>query len=179
MNIDHVIQQVRTYCPSFQNRVAGAADFAKGLETVVNMSLPACYCLMLEETAGENDSMNSLFQQVNERCAIILEIDNSIAGGGDRRGQGAVDVVDPLKYEVFSAVLNWRITERATKGMQYDGGRLLDFDRARLWWQLEFSVITTIDSDDGFQPINTPLIEVSAIDTNLPALLPQVINIPQ
>lgn len=179
MNIDKVITQMRTYCPTFQNRVAGAADFAKGLETTVDMALPAAYCVMLEEAAEENTSLNSLFQQVNERFAVILEIDNSTAGGGDRRGQGSADQVDPLKYEVFSAVLNWRITDRATKGVQYDGGRILDFDRARLWWQLEFSVITTIDSDDGFQEPFTPLTEIDITDTNIPQLPPQRITIPE
>lgn len=178
MNINEVITQIRTYAPSFQNRIAGAADFATGLETVVNMDFPAAYVIKLEETASPNSSMNSLFQEVNERFAVILEVDNSIKGGGDRRGQGAIDQVDALKFEVFASILNWRITERATKGIQYDGAHVLDFDRARLWYQLEFSLETTIDSDDGFIVPSTPLTEIDFSDPNIPPLPTQKIFIP-
>jgi hypothetical protein len=165
MNLDSVITQIRTYCASFGTRVGGAADFAKGIETTVNMDLPSCYVLPLEDSAGENEFLNGLLQHVNERVAIVIEIDNS----SDRRGQGSSDQIEAFKYEIFSAILNWRIDpDRAVRGIQYDSGRLIDFDRARLFWQFEFSLNVTIDDDDGFQVPNVPLTEIDFQDINHP-----------
>lgn len=162
MNIDNVILQLRQNCDVFNGNVAGAADFAKGIETVVDMPLPAAYVVPLEDTAGENILDNGLVQQVNERIAVIVEISNS----ADRRGQTSSDQINTLKYDIFSALLNWRIDpDRAVKGLQYDGGRLLDYDRGRLFWVFEFSLLVTIDDDDGYQVPTNPLDEIDITNT--------------
>lgn len=160
MNLDLVVNQIKSICGGFGQRVSGAADFATGIETTTDMVLPCAFVYPLEDMAGENILDNGLIQEVNERIGICVIIDNT----GDRRGQDSVDQVNGIKYELFSAILNWRIDPlRAVKGLQYDGGRLLDFDRARLFWQYEFSLIVTIDDNDGYNP-QEPLLTAIDID---------------
>jgi hypothetical protein len=49
------IEQLRAYCPLFGGRVAGAADFQKGLRDYnENMPLPAAYVLPLDQESDGN-----------------------------------------------------------------------------------------------------------------------------
>lgn len=163
MNIDTIILQLKANCPSFAGNIAGAADYATGLETVVSLPLPAAFVYPLEDVASENQNMGwSLRQLVQEKIAVVVEIDNSVASGGDRRGQAAVTSVETLKYEIFSGLLNFNPSglPRANQGLRYDGGTLLGFDRARLFWQFTFSLAATISETDGFQYTGVPLEQI-------------------
>jgi hypothetical protein len=50
------------------------------------------------------------------------------------------------------------------RGMSFDGGRFLDLDRARVFYQWEFGVNWMITDEDGFQPPSFPL---STIEVDL------------
>lgn len=151
MNLDTVITQLRAYAPMFQNRVAGAADYATGLESSVNLPLPACFVFPLDDAPTESSGMGGpLRQQIEERIAVVVEADNS----PDRRGQTSVTTIEAMKYAIFAAILNWNPSglPRAGQGFRYGGGHLLGMDRARIFWQFEFYLTATIDQDDGFIP---------------------------
>ena len=161
MDVSAVIAQLRQYCPALA-LVGGAADFASGLETVVNpASLPAGFVIPSAEDADDNELQNALRQEVRERVGVIIEFDNTT----DRRGQAASNQVDAMKYSLFSALLNWRIDPfRAQKGLQYSGGRFIDMDRGRLWWQFDFELIVNINDEDGFQ---IPTIDLTDIQVEM------------
>ena len=162
MDLDLVVLQIKANCPSFNGRVAGAADFAKGLETTVNMPMPAAYVYPLGYTCGENSLDNGLLQYMTQRMAVCVIFDNS----GDVRGQDAIDQTEPMMWELFRALLNWRIDSyRAVKGLKADEGRMLDFDRGRLFFQYEFSQEITIDDDDGYHVPDVPLVEIDFTNT--------------
>lgn len=162
MNIDGIVAQMRSYCPLIGGRVSGVADFAKGIETTANMVMPCAFVYQLEDIAGDNTEMNGLWQLVHERFAVCVIFDNS----GSRTGYAGQDQVDPMKWAIFKSILNWRYDpERSTKGIQYDGGRLLDFDRARLFYQWEFLNIQTIDQWDGFIVDGPALTEIDLTNT--------------
>ena len=185
MNIENVVAQVKTYVPAFGGRVSGAADFASGLETVVNMALPAAFVLALEDDATENDTWPGLQQAVTERIGVVIQFDNTTGSDADARtGFAGIDQVYPMRAAVFSALLSWLPPDqvgRAARGLAYGGGRMLTFDRARLFWQFEFTLETTITDADGFADVGDPL--TGALVTLQPSgdpgpAIPIVVNIP-
>ena len=140
--------------------MAGAADFATGLERQVWLALPAAYVVPLEDEVTSNDEQNALRQIVTERIGVIVEFDNS----PDRRGQGVTLNYETMRTALFAALINWHATPDAASvnGMQYDGGHLVQFDRARLFFQWDFSREILIDETDGFQIGSVPLLEIDA-----------------
>lgn len=160
MNLDRIIAQVRTHCPMFAGRVAGAADFARGLETEGQLALPAAYVIPLDEDAGENGSQSGLYQNVTERIGVVVEFPNTT----DRRGQSVTPLYAPTRAQLFAALLNWQIdlhdpaaTRRTPGALQYGGGQLREFDRARLFYQWDFTLGTVVTDDDGWHEPSVPL----------------------
>lgn len=165
MNLDLVIQQLRTECPSFDQRVAGAAEFAIGIADVSTMPSPCAWVVPLGDDADPPDdpNMTDTLQVVAERIGVIVQLSNR----ADRRGQAAVTDVYEMRREIFRALLNWRpgmtidggpatgsvaTPEEiaSTGGFFYSGGQLLEFDRARLFWQYEFTLWGMISDADGY-----------------------------
>lgn len=167
MNIAAVITRLREGASIFSNRVAGAADFATGLESTVNMTLPAAFVIPLEDEAVGNDEASGLRQIISERIGVIVQIANDVTDMGDRRGQAPVEGVDAVRSAIFAAILNWRPSVPllpAARGFEYAGGRLVDFDRARLFWQFDFILETTVTDSDGWQ---APAEDLEEIDVYL------------
>lgn len=154
------IEQLRTYCTPLAGRVAGAAQFQLGLQNYnTNMPLPAGYVLPLDqEVEGDrNQNMTGLFQIIDKRIGVVVEFDAS----PDRRGQAPVMDYDTMEAAIWASILNWSpVTCRVPnqQGYYFSGGRFLDLDRARLFYQWEFTLRFQITDDDGFQ------IDANAID---------------
>jgi hypothetical protein len=183
MNLEAVIAQLKTFVPGLNGNVSGAADFASGLESVTNLPLPAAFVLALDDDAGENDLWPGLQQIVTERIGVVVEFDNTTGSDADARtGFAGVDQVYTMRAALFSALLSWLPPNlNAARGFSYGGGRILSFDRARLFWQFEFTLDTTISDADGFGPFGDPLIGVQG--TLQPAgdpgpAIPVIFNLP-
>jgi hypothetical protein len=166
MDLSQVIAQLRAFCPALDGRVAGAGDFPIGTQPVVaftdsngTLVYPTAIVIPLEDDAGQNEQEIGLYQMVTETIGVVVEFDST----GDRRGQAGVTQVEAMKYALFAALLNWQITpERTGKGLYYAGGSLLDFDRARLFWEYRFSLDVLITDADGFQPRGDPLTDIES-----------------
>lgn len=177
MNFDLVIAHLRANVPMFGQRVAGAADFAQGIEDQTWMQSPACYVVPLDEEAEPNDESNALYQLIKERIGVVVQFDNT----ADRRGQSVTELFAPTRAALFAALLNWRDLdpEHALRGFEAAGGALLDYDRARLFYRWEFVFPTLVTDADGWQLNPPPLTEIDAnSDPGEPApafkvLLPQ------
>jgi len=150
--IGPTIEQLRAYCPFFGGRVAGAADFQLGLRNYnENMPLPAAYVVPLSQDAERNANLTGYWQIVEKMIAVIVELDAT----PDRRGQDPVMSYDVIEAALFSALLNWEPALCRTpnkQGYQLSGGRFLDLDRARLFYQWEFLLPWQLTDDDGWQP---------------------------
>lgn len=163
MDLAQVILHLRKNVPVFAGRVAGAADFQRGLEGEAQMDFPAAYVIPLEEDAEGNASLDGLYQHVTERIGVVVAFANT----QDRRGQGVTALYEPTRLTLFRALLNWRpqplpgTPQRAERGLEYGGGRPLDFDRARLWYQYDFTLPTLITDDDGWHVAGDPLTAVT------------------
>jgi hypothetical protein len=148
--LEPTIAHLRAYCPPFNGRVAGAADFRQGLVNYnANMPLPAAYVLPLDQESDGNRQMTGLFQLVNKTVGIVVELDATT----DRRGQEPAMTCDTIEAALFSALLLWAPVEcRVPNGQGYyfSGGRFLDLDRARLFYQWEFGLVYQLTDEDGW-----------------------------
>lgn len=142
MNLDLVIQALRLRCPSFDGRVAGAAQF-KLLPEAAALAVPAAFVVPLDDGAEPNRSANGYRQSVRDSFAVILALANT----ADERGQASAGSVHTLRKELWRALLGWQ-PEADYDGIVYESGQLLAIDRARLWYQFEFSAGFEIGSDD-------------------------------
>lgn len=176
MDLVAVVAQLKAYVPAFEKRVAGAADFATGLESQVWQALPAAYVVPMKDEAEANDEQNGLRQVITERVGVVVEFDNS----QDRRGQEVTLLYESMRTALFKALLNWRIDpDRAPRGLAYGGGELVQFDRARLFYQFDFTLQIQIDDDDGFQVGWPPLVEIDANSNPGDPWLPARVVLPQ
>ena len=161
MDLVAVIAQLKAYAPLFGGRVAGAAEFDARMAAEVRPEVyPAAYVVPLTEDADPNDEDNALYQTVTERVGVVVEFDNS----ADRRGQSVTELYAPARAAIFAAILNWRGTDpdHAQRGFEYGGGQVLSWDRARLFYQFEFTLLTLITDEDGWQVDNPDLVEIDA-----------------
>lgn len=146
MNLDNVIERIRATCPSFAQRVAGAAEFA-ALPQNAKVALPAAFVIPMDDRAGEQESQNRYRQALTDRVAVVMVLDNS----ADRRGQAAVTTVHSLRAELWRSLLLWPPGPEYD-GLIYEGGQGLLMDGARLYYQLEFAAETELDVEDTAQP---------------------------
>jgi len=179
MNLSVVIAQLRNVATFFNQNVAGAAAFANGVEDHVWLPLPAAYVVPVESAATENEEETGLYQIVSRRFKVIVVVDNAISAA-DRRGQAAVEAQDSIEPAIFSALLNWRPDPtRSTKGIYKVSDGLVDFDRARLFYEYEFGLDETITDADGWQLPSVPLIGVEGtIVTNNVTIMPINVTLP-
>lgn len=174
--IDATISQLRAYCPPLNGNVAGAADFRLGLQNYnatmpAPGPLPAAYVVPLDQDSDGNQVMTGLVQVVTKRVGVIVEFDAS----ADRRGQDPAMSYDDMEAAIFGAVLNWLPEDCRTlnnQGYWFHGGRFLDLDRARLFYQWEFALNWQITDLDGWNPEAPPLTSIQVNVYNKPGALP-------
>lgn len=166
MQLEIVIEALRERCPSFANRIAGAAQF-KMLPEAANLPVPCAYVIPLDDNPEGSIAQNSIRQLLKDSFAVVVAVSNV----ADEKGQGSAGIIHALRAELWAALLGWRPEERYD-GINYDGGQALALDRARFWYQFEFGAYMEIDPDDGWQETGIGLlghfdgatIKVDAID---------------
>jgi len=162
MNLNAVIQQLRTYAPVFEERVAGAADYGVAKDQVW-LKQPAAYVIPLEDDVSDNDSQNGTYQIVREKIGVIVDLSNAV-DPTDRRGQGpATQAVDQFRAVLWGALIGWRPDMlNQSRGFAYAGGGLVGDGLNRQWlrWQFDFVVETTLTTADGWKPPSEPLREI-------------------
>lgn len=146
MQLEIIIAALRARCPTFAGRVAGAAQL-KLLPETAGMSVPCAFVVPLDDNPGERRSQNAVRQSLNESFAVIVAISNV----DDERGQSSAHTVSGIRAELWAALLGWSPDEAVYDGMAYEGGSVIAMDRARLWFQFEFSTNMEIGPSDGYQ----------------------------
>lgn len=150
MRLDPIIAALRRRCPSFENRFAGAAEWA-GLTEDEAPALPAAYVVPLAEDAAGNESQVTYQQTVTNTFAVIVLVSNFC----DERGQKAFDSLEDLRLELFRGILSWQQepTDEFSE-IVYSGGQVIYMDDARLAFQFEFSFETYLDLSDTWQGVD-------------------------
>jgi hypothetical protein len=145
-----IIASLRSHAPIFEGRVAGAAEFYKGLRDYnTSMVMPAAFVLPLGQDATQNITYGALQQIMHKSIGVAVELDTQ----RDRRGQEPTMQFEEIETQILASVLNLYIGDcRMTQGAYFTGARYLDLDRARLWYQWEFGLDWQITDLDGVQP---------------------------
>jgi hypothetical protein len=141
------IEHLRRNVPALGGRIAGAADYVTALQSDnATMPLPAGYVLPLDQEANGNLVMVGLEQVVTRTFGVVVEF----ATAADRRGQAPAMRYDEIQEQLCRALLLWQPqaaiggpgTGRVPnhQGFYLAGGRMLDFNRARLFYQWEFAL---------------------------------------
>lgn len=147
MQLEPIIAALRARCPTFSNRVAGAADF-KPLPETASLAVPCAFVIPLDDNPQESMAMNSVRQVLKDSFAVVVAISNT----ADEKGQGSAASVHTYRAALWAALLGWRPDLRYD-GITYEGGQLLSLDRARIWYQFEFGALMEIEPSDGWQEI--------------------------
>jgi hypothetical protein len=153
------ISQLRTYAPFFGGRVAGAAEFTRGLrDYTTSLPLPAAYVLPgNQEVEAANDTWGGLQQLVHYGVGVAVELDAQT----DRRGQAPAMDLDGFRDQIFGAVLNYKLDDcHVARGAYYSNAHWLEQDRARLFYQFNFVVDWQITDADGFHVEGIPIVSV-------------------
>lgn len=167
MKLSLIVEALRDRAPSFQGRVAGAAEL-QILGDNAKMPLPAAYVIPTGDTAGQQESQTDYYQQVREGFAVVVVLDNR----RDLRGQtAAFDAVDTIRREIFRALLGWEPDEN-THPIEYDGGQVVEMNRAALYYQFDFTAMRELTSEDtrhgvdldSLEPLKTVVIDMDYID---------------
>lgn len=147
MQIDPVISAIRQRALLFAGRVAGAMKFQVLPESAA-LSVPCAFVIPLDDNPNANTSSTGIRQELEESFAVVVAISNV----ADELGKAASASVDVVRRQLWAALLGWSPDEDNYDGITYGGGSLLAIDRARLWYQFEFSAMTLIETSDGYQP---------------------------
>lgn len=143
--LDEIIAALRDRCPSFNKRVAGAAEF-NALPDNGKMDLPAAYVLPLDDKPDDAVTSNGYRQNLRDSFGIVVALDNT----GDHRGSKASrDAVRVIRPELFRALLGWEPDEDHGP-VTYEGGQLQDMNRSVLWYRFEFGAETVIELADTY-----------------------------
>lgn len=147
------IEQLRAYCAPFAGRVAGAADFRQGLENYnANMALPSAWVVPLDQTVDPESpgQMIGLQQTIHKTIGVVVEFDAT----EDRRGQDPTRSYDVIEAALFASLLLFKPGDECRQpnqqGYFFAGGRFLDLDRARLFYQWEFTLRYQINEQDAW-----------------------------
>ncbi len=145
MQLEPIISALRQRCPSFANRVAGAAQF-KVLPETAALAVPCAYVIPLDDNPQDSMAMNSVRQALKDSFAVVVAVSNV----AEEKGQSSASSIHSLRAELWAALLGWRPDLRYD-GITYEGGQALGLDRARLWYQFEFGALMEIEPADGWQ----------------------------
>ena len=164
MKLAPVVAELRRRCPSFERRIYGSVEFAK-IETASNMSFPCAFVLPLGENAEGRLSDVEYRQPIEQTIGVVIYV----ATSKDRTGMDSFDFVEDLKKEIHLAMTGW-CADDETNEIQYEGLSVLDFNRACLAVQLEFSVTYDIVDEEtrhGVDIASLPDLTEIALDVDL------------
>lgn len=130
-----IIPRLRAQCPSFANRVGGAADYAGAQINEADLAVPHAFVIPVASTPAENQLIGAVAQDVTETFAVGICVSNTV----DERGQDSAEVMESLIDEVVTALIGWTPTGNFG-AVEWAATEYSDPDRARLWAQVTFQV---------------------------------------
>lgn len=152
---------------TFAGRIAGAAEFAV-LSPDAKLAMPAAYVIPLDDSAQPNTSDNGYSQLVRDGFAVIVVLSNT----SDELGNSSVAQVQPIRNVLNAALLSWK-PDSEHGPIEYEGGQLLDIDRARLYYQFEYACETQFTEADTYQAIvNAALPAFTKLHTDVDTIDP-------
>ena len=132
MHTTPLIQALRTRCPLFSNRVAGALEFDALRESNAAAS-PAAFVIATGDTPTDNRLQTGVYQPITDTFGVVVLFKNS-----GERGQAVGDQVHAVRAMLLRALVNWT-PQPNYEPIEYQGCDLIEIDRARVFYRFSFS----------------------------------------
>ncbi|MGE8516708.1 MAG: phage tail terminator protein [Alcaligenes nematophilus] len=150
MKLSDVVGHLRTYCRTFDNRVFVAIDF-KPERGQVSVEVPSLVVMPADDEARAPIAQNLAVQEVTDRFTVVL----MMATASNERGDATADALHDLRAEVWRALLGWRPGEEY-EPIEYEGGEIIDMNRAVTYYGMTFSSELTVGYSNGLPADATP-----------------------
>ena len=134
--IEIIIQALKENKALGLKQVMEVADIA---ETTKAIQTPSALLAYVGDQALTTNALGPTRQQLTRRVAIVL----AVASINEQHGSNASVVMEDLRAKVRTHVLGIKLEEPHTP-LQYDQGRLMEFQNGVLIWQDEYTTTTTI-----------------------------------
>lgn len=150
MRLAPLVLRLRAAKTRFGNNVFGSAELARAMESTLLKEM--AFVIPLLDKASENKLERGIQQELNERFAVIVALQNDTSQK-DKTGLTAYDQLHDVRSELFRAILN--VWMKDTEGpITYVGGSLLDLSASYFWFQFEFEYPSMIlSSTEGIADI--------------------------
>jgi hypothetical protein len=148
MKITPVVLQLRQYCPLFAGRIAGGIDF-DAVKASQQVDRPGAFVIATGDDATENDIENGVRQNIIDSFDVVVILDTK-----DSRGQLAVDVLHEIRAQLWRALVGWKPAPEYDL-ITYDGGSLVQIDRALVIYRYSFSSAFQLARNDQADPAET------------------------
>ncbi|KVX06433.1 phage tail terminator protein [Alcaligenes nematophilus] len=150
MKLSDVVGHLRAYCPTFDRRVFVAIDFKPEREQV-KVVVPALVVMPADDEARPPIAQNLAVQEVIDRFTVVL----MMATASNERGDATADALHDLRAEVWRALLGWRPGDEY-EPIEYEGGEIIDMNRAVTYYGMTFSAELTVGYSNGLPADATP-----------------------
>jgi len=143
MRLGYVVLKLRLANTSFENRIGGSAALALALESTLAQEM--VFVIPLSETVPANAYDSGINQLITERFGLVVALKMD-ADPADKTGIRAFDRLHDVRAEFLSVLSGWEMPDAGVDSLvYYVGGRLLDFNRAWMWYQFEFEFQTRLE----------------------------------
>lgn len=155
MKLSPIVIKLRLADTPFDNQIAGAAELAEATKATLNNE--QAFVIPLAEVAAANNLDGGINQVVIETFGVVIVLKNDTTQK-DKLSLTAFDRIHDIRAKIFKAILGWQMDD-AESIVTYAGGRLLELNRAWVWYQFEFNVNIRVDDDDGVEMGDLPAFE--------------------
>lgn len=142
MRISEIVTALRTGNTYFNTAIGGALEFGRVQESTLMNEV--AFVIPLGEEASSNDQDQSINQIIKERFGVVCAIKND-TDVKDKAGILAYDTLHDIRTDLLRVLINLDLGYNTT--IEYSGARLLDLNRAWMWYQYEFVVSVRLSAD--------------------------------
>lgn len=136
-----IIPRLRSECPVFGGRVAGAVDYRRAI-VADDFPVPHAFVLLAAITPSGEVQLSRLDQEVNVQLSVVV----AVSSAADDRGQDASEQFITCFAQIRDALLGW--TPDSSFGpILMDGFTLTEgetFTRARAWAQIDITAAAMV-----------------------------------
>lgn len=164
MRLSTIVLALRMGNTRFGSRVGGLVEFAAVEGNTLKKEV--AFVIPYDEEADGQQNDSGINQKIKERFSVVVVAKND-TNLNDKTGLVAYDTMHDVRNELFKILINFDIGYETT--IEYDRGRLLEFNAAWIWYRYDFTVWTRLSADES----GYGFVEERTIDSRMqPSQLP-------
>lgn len=147
MRVSSIVFRLRDAQTIFNDAIGGVAELELVRQSKV-VTKDMAFVIPIEETVEENIHEATLTQNLEEKFAVIVVLDND-SSQKDKYGLLSYDRLHDIRSQLFRALVGWEPYIADSK-IEYAGGQLLPLNPAYLWYQFDFKYALKLVEFDGY-----------------------------